>query len=62
MVPPPRQLGTRHGTRAMLVLTDAETTSYDKDTALWEQLDAARPVVFTVHVGGAGRPRPDDAS
>ncbi len=56
MAPAVKSLLARHGTRAMLVLTDAETTSYDKDTALWEQLAAARPVIFAVHVGGSADP------
>ena len=45
------------GARAILLVTDAETTSYDKSTALWKALAAVRPVIFAVHVGGDLQPR-----
>ncbi len=56
MTPAAKALAQRHGSRAMLVLTDAETTSYDENTALWETLDTVRPVIFTIHTGGSGHP------
>jgi hypothetical protein len=45
------------GARAILAVTDAETTSYPKATELWKALAAVRPVIFAVHVGGDSQPR-----
>ena len=56
MIPAVKSLIARKGTRALLVLTDAETGSYDQNTELWDWLDDARPAIFTVHLGGSGNP------
>jgi Mg-chelatase subunit ChlD len=45
------------GARAILLVTDAETSSYGKSTELWKALAAVRPVIFAVHVGGDVQPR-----
>jgi hypothetical protein len=50
------ELGSQAGDRAMLVLTDGETTTYNATTQLWQNLDQVRPHVFTVQVGGSGLP------
>jgi hypothetical protein len=50
------QLSAREGARAILIVTDAETTSYTKSTELWRALAAVRPIVFAVHIGGSGEP------
>lgn len=46
----------REGARAILLVTDAETSSYDRTPELWEALAAVRPIIFSVHVGGASQP------
>ena len=56
MLPATKALLGRKGTRAMLVLTDAETGSYDQNTDLWDWLEDVRPAIFTVHIGGSGDP------
>ena len=44
------------GARAILLVTDGETSSFDKNTQLWGQLASVRPVIFAVHVGGDSQP------
>jgi hypothetical protein len=51
-----RALEGREGTRAVLTVTDAETSSYAENQRLWQELDAVRPSVFTVHIGSDGQP------
>jgi hypothetical protein len=46
----------REGARAVLMVTDAETSSYDENQRLWQELDAVRPMVFTVHIGADSQP------
>lgn len=50
------RLVEREGARAILLVTDAETSSYDRTPELWEALAAVRPIIFSVHVGGASEP------
>ena len=50
------QLSAREGARAILIVTDAETTSYPSSTEMWHALAAVRPLVFAVHIGGSGAP------
>jgi hypothetical protein len=50
------ELSPREGASAVLMVTDAETSSYDKSAELWRKLTAARQLVFTVHIGGNGEP------
>jgi hypothetical protein len=50
-------LSVREGARAVLIVTDAETGSFDRNVALWQLLESVRPLVFTVHIGGTGEPR-----
>ena len=49
-------LSTREGARAILLVTDAETTSHDKSVELWSALGASRPLIFPVHIGGSETP------
>jgi hypothetical protein len=46
-------LALRPGARAILLLTDAETSSYQQNQELWRLLDAVRPAIYTVQVGPA---------
>ena len=50
------QLSAREGARAILLVTDAETSSYPSSTEMWRALAAVRPLVFAVHIGGSGEP------
>jgi hypothetical protein len=43
----------RPGARAILLMTDAETSSYQQNQELWRLLDAVRPAIYTVQVGPA---------
>lgn len=49
------ELGQREGSRAIVVLTDAETTGYVGRAGMWAALDEAQPRVFTLelHSGNA---------
>jgi von Willebrand factor type A domain len=44
-------LAPREGAKAVLIVTDAETSSFDQATAMWQQFDQLRPQVFSVQVG-----------
>ena len=56
MISAAKGLALRPGARAMLVVTDAETMSFNLASQLWLSLSQVRPVIFTVHVGGGGAP------
>ena len=43
-------LGVQEGAKAVILVTDAETFSYDKTPALWGSLARTRPRVFTVEL------------
>ena len=47
-------LAAREGARAVLLVTDAASSSYDRTGDLWAALDTVRPLVFAVEVGGEG--------
>ena len=47
-----KELTGREGARAVLLMTDAITTSYERGPELWAALAGIRPMVFAVHVGG----------
>jgi hypothetical protein len=49
----------REGSRAILLMTDAETTSYFRNAEMWRGLDALRPSLFTLLVAGTGTPAAD---
>jgi len=53
-------LEQREGTRALLVITDAETPSHDLSPALWRAFERVRPRVFTFEVSSAGNALPED--
>jgi hypothetical protein len=45
-------LEPRRGARAVLIVTDAASSSYRSTTELWDALAAVRPLVFAVQIGG----------
>lgn len=49
-------LSARQGARAILVVTDAETSSFERSAELWRNLSAVRPLIFAVHVGATSEP------
>jgi Mg-chelatase subunit ChlD len=51
-------LSAREGARAILLVTDGETTSYERTPELWSVLGSVRPLIFAVHVG-ATTPSPE---
>ena len=51
-------LSAREGARAILLVTDAETTSYERTPELWSVLGSVRPLIFAVQVG-ATTPSPE---
>ncbi|MDF1521851.1 MAG: hypothetical protein P1P87_03415 [Trueperaceae bacterium] len=53
-------LGEREGTRALLLITDAETPGHDLTAKLWRAFEAVRPRVFTFEVSSGGNARPED--
>lgn len=55
-----RALGQRSGTRAILLITDAESDGYRLTSELWESLQETRPRVFTFEVSSGGNARPQD--
>ena len=52
-----KQLAGREGARAVLLVTDAETSSYQRIQELWASLAGVRPIVFSVHVGSDATPQ-----
>ena len=52
-------LSGQEGTTAILIITDAETSSFDKTEQMWQQMDTVQPRVFSVHVGGGTTPQLD---
>ena len=52
-----KELDGRVGARAILVVTDAETSSYYRMGDMWLALARVRPLVFAVHMGGGGAPQ-----
>ena len=49
-------LADRDGTRAILLLTDAETSSYGLTPVLWPTLAEVEPVIFAVNLGATSSP------
>ena len=51
------ELGERAGTRAVVLLTDADSPSYRQTAFLWEELAEVQPRIFTLelHRGGVNR-------
>jgi hypothetical protein len=50
------RLREREGARAILLVTDAETTSADRTPQLWDDLARVRPIIFSVHIGAVVEP------
>jgi hypothetical protein len=49
-------LSAREGARAVLIVSDAETSSFDRTAELWRIFASVRPLVFGVHVGATSEP------
>jgi Mg-chelatase subunit ChlD len=49
-------LSAREGAKAVLMVTDAETSSFHRQAELWRILSAVRPMVAAVHVGATSAP------
>jgi len=49
-------IGGRPGTRAILIVTDAETGGFDLLPQAWDSLERSGAVVYSVHIGGEGNP------
>jgi len=49
-------LAEREGARAIMLVTDGETTSYERTPELWDTLARVRPIIFSVHIGGLLEP------
>ncbi|MFV2062479.1 MAG: VWA domain-containing protein [Chloroflexota bacterium] len=49
-------LREREGGRAVLLVTDAETTSAERTRELWDELARVRPIIFSVHIGAVVEP------
>jgi hypothetical protein len=49
-------LADREGAKAILIITDAETTSYAVSAEMWTVLGQVRPTVFSVHIGANTTP------
>lgn len=49
-------LSVRQGARAVLLVTDAETSSFHRYSELWRILASVRPLIFSVHVAASGEP------
>jgi hypothetical protein len=49
-----KALGERAGTRAVMLMTDAESSSYQLSSQLWESLEKIQPRVFTFETSSAG--------
>ena len=49
-------LANQEGARAILVVTDAETSSFQRSAELWSTLGTVRPIIFSVHIGGNTAP------
>ena len=53
-------LGERPGTRAVMLMTDAESNGYDRTIELWHALEQVRPRVFTFEISTAGEAHSQD--
>jgi hypothetical protein len=52
-------LAGREGARAILLVTDAETSTYARNAEMWQELGAVRPQIFSVLVAGNTTPALD---
>jgi hypothetical protein len=53
-------LAARDGTRAVLLITDAESNGYDQTPALWAALDRVRPRIFSFEISSGGNAASQD--
>lgn len=49
-------LADQEGTTAILMITDAETSSWTESAKMWAAVDVVQPRIFAVHVGGSTTP------
>ncbi len=49
-----QELGERLGTRAVVILTDAESPGYRETSELWQALNGVQPRVFTLEISSRG--------
>lgn len=45
-------LAARQGARAILLVTDGETSSFPEGPRMWQGLAGQRPLIYAVHIGG----------
>jgi Mg-chelatase subunit ChlD len=51
-----QRLAEREGGRAVLLVTDAETSTFPRTAELWQELARVRPIIYAVHVGAQTEP------
>lgn len=51
-----RALSTRRGTRALLVVTDAASSTTGAVTDMWKMIEQTRPRIFAAHIGSLDDP------
>ena len=51
-----RNLSTRRGTRALLLVTDAASSTTEATTDLWKMIEQTRPRIFAAHAGSFDDP------
>jgi hypothetical protein len=49
-------LSAREGAKAVLMVTDAETSSFPRQAELWRILASVRPMIAAIHVGATSAP------
>ncbi|MFN8440113.1 MAG: VWA domain-containing protein [Caldilineaceae bacterium] len=54
------KLAPRSGTRAVVLMTDAESSSYDYTDRLWQSLNTVRPRIFSFEISSGGNPYAQD--
>ena len=50
------RLANREGARAVLLVTDGETSTFEQTPELWQTLGTIRPTIFSVHIGALVEP------
>lgn len=53
-------LAPRKGLRGIVLMTDAESSSYEETDALWQSLAAVRPRIFSFEISSGGNPDSQD--
>lgn len=47
----------RRGVRAAIIVTDAATPGFERESGVWAKLATLRPRIFSAHIGGGADPR-----